>query len=64
MKIKRWHTAVIFLCLLSGIFSESESFQKQPDGVLFELKKQKPTDPQWLKVQVHQEYFSRDRFPG
>ena len=58
MKIKRWHTAVIFLCLFSGILY-SESFQKQPDGVLFELKKQKPTDPQWLKVQVCTENIFR-----
>ena len=43
--------AIIFPYLLSG-FLHSESFQKQSDGVLFELTKQKPTDPQWLKIQV------------
>jgi len=30
----------------------SFAFKKLPDGVLFELKKQKETDPQWLKIQI------------
>jgi len=51
MNIKRWQIAIIIPWLFSGIL-HSESFQKQSDGVLFELTKQKPTDPQYLKIQV------------
>ena len=58
MHSKRWQIAIIFPCLFSALLY-SEGFQKQSDGVLFELTKQKPTDPQWLKIQVCTENIFR-----
>ena len=58
MNIKLWQMAIIFPYLISG-FLHSESFRKQSDGVLFELTKRKPTDPQWLKIQVCTENIFR-----
>lgn len=42
---------IVFLCFASGV-SYSQVFQKQTDGVIIELTKQKPTDPQWMKIQL------------
>lgn len=42
---------LIFMLLLSGI-STLSAYEKQIDGVLFEISKQKGTDPQLLKIQV------------
>jgi alpha-D-xyloside xylohydrolase len=44
---------LIFACaalVLNNRFSYA--YEKQADGVLFEIKKQKETDPQWMKIQV------------
>jgi alpha-D-xyloside xylohydrolase len=37
----------------------SPPYEKQKDGVLFEIKKQKVTDPQWIKIQVCTESIIR-----
>jgi len=58
MNPKRWQIAILFPWLFLGVL-HSESFQKQSDGVLFELTKQKPADPQWLKIQVCTENIFR-----
>ena len=58
MNLKRWQIAILFPWLFLGVL-HSESFQKQSDGVLFELTKQKPADPQWLKIQVCTENIFR-----
>jgi len=46
-----WQTKIIFVCLFFSIVY-SQNYQKQTDGVLFEFKKQKETDVQWLKIQI------------
>jgi alpha-D-xyloside xylohydrolase len=58
MNLYRWYTLAI---IFSFLFLTMVSFalEKQPDGVLFELKKQKETDPQWLKIQVCTENIIR-----
>jgi alpha-D-xyloside xylohydrolase len=58
MNIKYWTVTIFFTFMLSSILF-SESFYKQPDGVLFEFTKQKPTDPKWLKIQVCTENIFR-----
>jgi alpha-D-xyloside xylohydrolase len=58
MNQKQWRAIIIFLCFTSSVLY-SQVFQKQADGVLFELTKQKPTDPQWLKIQVCTENIFR-----
>jgi alpha-D-xyloside xylohydrolase len=50
MRNHLWKSALI-ICLSFSVLC-SQSFQRQADGVLFELTKQKSTDPQWLKIQV------------
>ncbi len=47
------------LLLLLSINIYTLAHEKQTDGVLFELQKQKETDPQWLKVQVCTENIIR-----
>jgi alpha-D-xyloside xylohydrolase len=42
---------IIFACFFFSILY-SQNFQKQVDGVLFEIKRQKDIDPQWMKIQV------------
>jgi alpha-D-xyloside xylohydrolase len=39
-------------CALLGDGKTPSQFEKQADGVLFEIKKEKGTDPRWIKVQV------------
>jgi alpha-D-xyloside xylohydrolase len=58
MDFKQIFNVILLTCLFSNIL-HSESFQKQSDGVLFELIKHKPTDPQWLKIQVCTENIFR-----
>ncbi|MCX6122872.1 MAG: DUF5110 domain-containing protein [Ignavibacteriales bacterium] len=58
MNLYRWHTlAIICSFLLCSMLSFA--IEKQSDGVLFELKKQKETDPQWMKIQVCTENIIR-----
>jgi alpha-D-xyloside xylohydrolase len=35
------------------------AYEKEADGILFEIKKQKETDPQWIKIQVCTEEIIR-----
>lgn len=50
----------IFTSLFIGMRSQPpNAFEKQADGVLFDLTKQKATDAQWLKVQVCSEDIIR-----
>ena len=49
---------IFFLYVCSALLY-SQSFKKQSDGVLFELTKQKLTDPQWLKIQICTENIFR-----
>ena len=44
-------TLFVFACLLLGI-QDSPAFEKQADGVLFELTPRKSTDARWMKLQV------------
>jgi len=58
MNRKRWHSSIFFACLFFNVLY-SQNFQKQEDGVLFEITKQKETDPQWLRIQVCSEEIIR-----
>jgi alpha-D-xyloside xylohydrolase len=51
----------IIIVLVFFVFSSHNSFsqEKQSDGVLFEIKKQKETDPQLIKIQVCSENIIR-----
>ena len=51
MKLKRLQIVCASLCLLFGCYNTSAQI-KQTDGVLFEIKKQKETDPRLLKIQI------------
>ncbi len=51
MRLQRWQIPLAVACLLFGV-RVSPAYEKQGDGVLFELKKQKDTYPQWMKIQV------------
>jgi alpha-D-xyloside xylohydrolase len=51
MNCKRLQCITIFSCFFLSLM-HSQNFQKREDGVLFELKKQKETDPQWVKIQI------------
>jgi alpha-D-xyloside xylohydrolase len=51
MNQKPWCVIIVFFCFTSSVMY-SQVFQKQADGVLFELKKQKETDVQLLKIQI------------
>jgi alpha-D-xyloside xylohydrolase len=42
---------LLSFCLLFGI-QAVYSFEKQPDGVLLEIKKEKESDPAWIKIQL------------
>ncbi len=56
MKQIRWQFIVaIVLMLMNRTFA----YEKQADGVLFELAKQKATDAHWLKIQVCSENIIR-----
>ena len=52
MKKKYWKIMFSFFCFLIVGIQNSYGYDKQPDGVVFELKKVKDTDAQLLKVQV------------
>jgi alpha-D-xyloside xylohydrolase len=43
---------ILFFTSLSFCIQTRYMYEKQDDGILFEIKKQKETDPQWIKVQV------------
>jgi len=47
------------LFFLFIIYQLSSAFEKQPDGIFFELGKKKTTDIQWLKIQVCTESIIR-----
>lgn len=51
MKLKQWHMITIFLFLFFNA-QHSEGLEKQADGVLIEIKKEKETDARWIKIQV------------
>jgi len=53
-----WPTLLVLVALvLNG--RSSSAYQKQADGVLFEIKKEKETDPRWVKIQVCTEAIIR-----
>ncbi|MGA9365421.1 MAG: TIM-barrel domain-containing protein [Bacteroidota bacterium] len=44
-----------FLFVVAGVILNSQcthAYEKQADGVLFEIKKERTTDPHWVKIQV------------
>ena len=51
MKLRNWQIAVILFSLLIGL-QNLFAYEKQADGVLFKLHKQKDTDAKWIKIQV------------
>ena len=51
MKIIKWQNLLIIFSLLIGL-QNSFAFEKQSDGVLFKMQKQKDTDAKWIKIQV------------
>jgi len=58
MKQKICGILFLFICIfLNSQYSYTQ--EKQPDGVFFEIKKQKETDAQWIKIQVCTENIIR-----
>ncbi|OGU33535.1 MAG: alpha-xylosidase [Ignavibacteria bacterium GWA2_35_9] len=51
MKLKPVLTIYLFTCFLFNV-QQSYAQERLSDGVLFEIKKQKETDAQWIKIQV------------
>ncbi len=51
MKLKNWQFTIIIFSLLIGL-QNNFAYEKQPDGVLFKMQKQKVTDAKWIKIQV------------
>ena len=51
MKLKNWQSAIIIFSLLIGL-QNNFAYEKQPDGVIFKMQKQKVTDAKWIKIQV------------
>ena len=51
MKLQKLLIVVIISCLFMYM-DNIYSYEKQSDGVLFEIQKVKDTDPQWIKIQV------------
>ena len=43
---------ILSILLLSGNMFLSNAYEKESDGVLFKIKKQKETDPQLVKIQI------------
>ena len=58
MNLKLWISASILVFILFGL-QYIRAYQKEPDGVVFKIKKQKETNPQLLKVQVCTENIFR-----
>jgi alpha-D-xyloside xylohydrolase len=58
MEFKRWPAIIFFVWLTSGAL-QSQVFEKQDDGVIFKLTKQKDTDPQLMKIQLCSEDIVR-----
>jgi len=58
MKKNQWQIFVLFVAsmLISQILF---AYEKEADGVLFEIKKQKETDAQWVKIQICTENIIR-----
>ncbi len=52
MQLKQCLISLIIAAFILLDTHYSFAYEKQADGVLFEIKKQKETDPQWLKIQV------------
>ena len=44
--------SLLTLLFLFCLYPNNYAYEKQKDGVLFELTKQKATDAQWLKIQI------------
>ena len=64
MNSNRLQTIMIIICFSFSVLY-SQTFQKQVDGILFEIKKVKNTDPQWIKIQVCTEDIIRvEAAPG
>ncbi|MCL6100237.1 MAG: DUF4968 domain-containing protein [Bacteroidetes bacterium] len=64
--IKLIPSILLFLSIFCGFTGAQQytkavnpSFSKQPDGITFKIMKQKPTDPQLLKIQVCTESIIR-----
>jgi alpha-D-xyloside xylohydrolase len=51
MKNNPWPTMLVLSALML-VNRSSYAYEKQADGVLFEIKKEKETDPRWLKIQI------------
>ena len=58
MKRIRWRIIVASIPFFL-LFQTMNAQQKQADGVLFEIQKQKETDPRWVKIQVCSENIIR-----
>jgi hypothetical protein len=43
-------SAIVLTAVLPNI--RTSAFEKQADGIIIQLEKQKPTDPKMLKIQV------------
>ncbi len=52
MQLKQCLTSLIIAAFILFDTRYSLAYEKQADGVLFEIKKQKETDPRWVKIQV------------
>jgi alpha-D-xyloside xylohydrolase len=58
MNHNQWPTLPLLAALILNNQS-SYAYEKQADGVLFEIKKEKETDPQWVKIQICSEDIVR-----
>jgi alpha-D-xyloside xylohydrolase len=58
MKLKQWWIMLILPCI-SSCQSESGAYQKQTDGIILQIEKQKKTDARMLKIQVCSENIIR-----
>jgi alpha-D-xyloside xylohydrolase len=58
MNNNQWPTMLVLSALML-INRSSYAYEKQADGVLFEIKKEKETDPRWIKIQVCSENIIR-----
>ncbi len=56
--MRRWQTNFLFICLFF-VVQHCNAQERLADGVLLEIKKQKETDAQWMKIQVCSENIIR-----
>jgi alpha-D-xyloside xylohydrolase len=51
MKLTYWKTILLVVLFFIGT-PTAQAYEKQKDGILFEIKKKGETDAQWIKIQI------------